>query len=389
MRELEPQIVTLSTDIGRGHPSYLDSVLELLGDTEISCSTVMHSSKGLSLFAWKGVSLLYLIGGRGGHLTRFYNSFRRTQGTVTADSPALRLLGRDLKRKLEDFRGICLVAHPLVARILSPTCRIWYLHGEIAAPAECVVKGAERIFVPLEETGKRLIAGGADSRAIVVTGLVVEPDLVKVKERAFSERIQRLRRDQWLTVGFFTSGAYPHEHLARIVAGVKSVVRRGMRAVVFAGTNPKYYKSIKASIRHLRVIEDLEHEETPYQDWDVRLVGRRTRREETKRAIELNPGLDVFVAASHERTNWGVGLGLPMFVLFPLIGTFAAHNFDFARRQGVACPLFTREAAGNLGRIVSELRRSGKLIDMAERGFGVLKTDGAHSIAAHLLEEVR
>ena len=225
MREPGSPIVIVSTDIGRGHPSYLDSVLELLGETKIPSLTVLESSKGLSFFAWKGISFLYLMGGRGGPLTRFYNCFRRAQSAVSTDSLTLKILGRDLKRRLENFSGICLVAHPLVARILSPICRIWYLHGEIAAPTECVVKGAERIFVPLQETADRLIAGGADSRAIVVTGLVVEPDLVKTKERAFSERIERLRRDQRLTVGFFTSGAYPREHVAKIVAGVKSVVR--------------------------------------------------------------------------------------------------------------------------------------------------------------------
>jgi len=384
-----PPLVALCTEIGRGHPSYLDSVVEVLREkgVELSCSTVFQESRGVSLLGWRSLAFLYWAGGRGGLARRVYNSLRTGQAVLRERSLLLRLLGRDLTSHLAGLRGILLVAHPFLAHLLSSVCRTWYVHGEIAAPPECAIARAERIFVPLRETRDRLVSSGANPASVVVTGLMIEPGLLERREGAFRERLERIGSGKSLTIGFFTSGAYPSEHMVSILDGARSVVEHDMRAVLFSGTKRGPFQSIRRKVRGWGIpwVEDSCDRPAESPSWQVRLVHRSTRHEETARACELVPELDAFVSASHERTNWAVGLGLPMFVLFPLIGTFASQNFEFARGQGVACPLGTVEAARNLGKIVKELRKTGQLAEMARRGYGVLEVDGVEAVAAQVL----
>jgi hypothetical protein len=182
-------------------------------------------------------------------------------------------------------------------------------------------------------------------------------------------------------VGFFTSGAYPKEHMEKIMLGAFSVIQNQMKAIIFCGTDPHKFEWVKNKVRNwgTKIIEDIkDKEETSHQneESDLKLVTRHTRQEDTLSAVQAIPRLDVFVAASHERTNWAVGLGLPMFVLFPLIGIFASQNFDFAQRQKVVYPLDSPEKAKNLGEILSNLRQSGELLQMAQNGFGVHSING-------------
>ncbi len=403
------QLIAIYTNIGRGHPSYLDSLLETLQKKgqKVLCRTVFEESDGLSLLAWKLVEKLYFIGGKGGIRTRLYNWLRSSRTDVSSDSSLIKLLGRDLREKYQDFRGICLVAHPVVARILKNICRTWYVHGEIAAPPECAVAGVKKIFVPLEETKDRLISSGADPESIAVTGLMIEPGLVDRAQESFQARLRRIESDKPLTIGFFTSGAYPKEHMKKILWGAKSVVEQGMRAIIFTGTCPKKFELFKKRLTKwglevvlenpaLRQAQGGEQSRTTgggkdrgeasgkEKDGNVLLVTRETRQAETERAVELLPQIDAFVAASHERTNWAVGLGLPMFVLFPLIGTFASSNFEFAQRQKVAYPLDSLERAKTLGKVINELRKNGQLAQMAKNGFGVHKLNGVRQAASHL-----
>lgn len=383
-----PRIIVIYTNIGRGHPSYLDSLLLILQKKgqEVICRTVFEESDGLSLLAWKAVEKLYSIGGKGGIRTRLYNWLRGSQTDVSSDSGFLKILGRDLREKYQDFRGICLVAHPVVARILKDVCRTWYVHGEIAAPLECAVRGVERIFVPLEETKERLVSFGVDPESIVVTGLMVEPGLVEAAEESYQAGLKRIESNEPLIIGFFTSGAYPKEHMGKIICGAKSVVEQGMRAIIFTGTCPKRFEWFKKRLTRwgLQIVEDRGEAFEKKENGDVLLIARETREAETQRAVQLVPQMDAFVAASHERTNWAVGLGLPMFVLFPLIGTFASLNFEFAQRQKVAYPLDSLEKAKTLGKIISELLQNGQLTQMAQKGFGLHKIDGVQKAATHL-----
>ncbi|NIN00945.1 MAG: hypothetical protein GTO24_23525, partial [candidate division Zixibacteria bacterium] len=294
-----PSIVALYSDIGRGHPSYLDSLLYLLKEKypSLIVRTVFDESKGLSLLSWRFVRWLYTISGKGGLHTRFYNFIRTRSQKGSEDSLVTKLLARDLRRAYEDFRGICLVDHPLIARSLAGVCRVWYLHGEIAAPAECAVKGVEKILVPLEETKEKLVAQGAEAEAVVVCGLMIEPPLAENAEAAFHKRLERIKSDQPLTVGFFTSGAYPKEHMEKIMLGAESVIREKYKAIIFCGTNPQKYEWVKnrAQSWGAKIVEDREEKPGENNDFDLMLVFGKTRQDDTKRAVELIPHLDAFV----------------------------------------------------------------------------------------------
>jgi gas vesicle protein len=380
-----PQIIALSTEIGRGHPHYLDSVCQWLKEKNIDFvyTNVFEQSQGYSLFLWKLVKWAYFWGAKGGVFTKLYNSIRENQ-KIKTDSLFLKILGKDLKKNFSKFKGICLVEHPLVALILSQVCRDFYVHGEIAAPQECTLSGAEKIFVPLEETKENLINFGASPNSIFITGLLIEPGLVKNAKEVFEKRKERIRKESSLTIGFFTSGAYPKKHLEKILFGVKSVVKENMKAIVFTGTNYKKFKEISDELKKmgLKISEDIG-ESKEENDSKVRIVWRKTRQEETQRTVELFSQLDSFVAASHERTNWAIGLGLPLFVLFPLIGTFSPQNLAFALKQKVACPLDSKEKALNLGKIIKELKEKGELWQMAENGFGFYEIDGVEKLVSY------
>jgi hypothetical protein len=383
------KIVALYTNIGRGHPSYLDSLLYVLKQKypDLVSTTVFDESKGLSLLGWKFVSWLYSISGKGGIHTRFYNFIRKRSQGGSQDSLFLKILRRDLRRSFLGFEGVCLVEHPIVAKALADVCRVWYVHGEIAAPAECAVKGVEKILVPLEETKEKLVSLGADEESVLVCGLMIEPGLVDSAEEAFRRRTERIRSDKPLTVGFFTSGAYPKEHMEKIMLCVRSVLQSKMKAVVFCGTNPDKYRWVQAQLKDVkaRVVEDKKEDLHQNDQFDLRLVTRATRQEDTQRAVELIPGLDVFVAASHERTNYAVGLGLPMFVLLPLIGTFASHNFEFAQRLGVVRSLDSSLKGREFGRTLFDMRQNDGLSRMAERGFRLHDISGVHVAASHFI----
>ncbi len=386
------RIHALYTNIGRGHPSYLDSLLCVLREKypEIQSSTVFEESRGFSLLGWKCVSRLYRMSGKGGIRTNLYNLIRRRAQRGSKDSLASRILGRDLKRSFENFKGICLVEHPIAAKALADVCRVWYVHGEIAAPAECAIKGVERILVPLEETKQKLVSLGADERSVIVCGLMIEPGLVDGAEEAFRRRLERIKSDRALTIGFFTSGAYPKEHMEKIILSARSVLESKMKAVVFCGTNPDKYQWIKKQLGDIqvRMVEDKIEGSADDRQFDLKLVARKTRQEDTQRAVELIPGLDAFVAASHERTNYAVGLGLPMFVLFPLIGTFALQNFEFAQKQGAAFPVESLGKAKNLGQLLKGLRQGGQLVQMARNGFGMHEIKGAEVAVHSLLKDL-
>ncbi|MGB2696602.1 MAG: hypothetical protein WBD28_01930 [Candidatus Zixiibacteriota bacterium] len=323
-------------------------------------------------------------------MVKLYNLFRDAAAQPSDKSLILNLLGRDLKKNMRGFKGICLVAHPLLARILAQTCSVWYVHGEIAAPLECAVTNVKKIFVPLKETGDKLVRFGANPDSIVVCGLMIEPSLVETAENAFNSRLERINSSTPLTIGFFTSGAYPSEHVKKILAGVKSVIDNGMKAVIFTGTSSKKLQWFKKEMKKLkkRMVVDDGVSSDITENWEIKLIHRKTRQAETKRTKKLVPCLDLFVAPSHERTNWAIGLGLPIFVIFPLIGTFSPQNFEFAQRQGVCYPIDSMEKAQNLGKIITQLRESNKLSEMANKGFGIHRINGSEIAASHILKNL-
>ncbi len=284
------------------------------------------------------------------------------------------MLGHNLRERFAGYNGVCLVDHPLLAHILAPVCRVAYIHGEIAAPGVSAVPDAWRTFVPLEATRQKLLAVGCEPSAVVVTGLLVEPDLVAAAEASYQGRLLRLESHRPLVVGLFLSGARPRPHVARLTACVESLAKSGHRSFVFSGPGASCAAEMRSELGRRGVPDDAVH-----------VVSARGRNDETRRTAELLPSLDVMVAAAHERTNWAVGLGLPMFALLPHIGPFARENFDFAAAQGVCLPLATQRDAAALGSALDALHRDGGLASMSRAGWGRYAINGAANAAREVL----
>lgn len=363
------RIVTVCSEVGRGHPSYLDSLLAALKAQPefrpglLSEHTVFSLGSPVNRQTWRAARIAYELAGSGSRAADFYNRIR------SGSSPsrlALALLGSNLRRRLAGRGGICVVDHPLLARILSDACRVVYLHAEIAAPRSAVVPRAWRTLVPLEETAAAFAAAGAWPDTLAVTGLVVEPELERTATTDFAARIERIRSDAPLAVGLFTSGAYPRPHLDLLAEAARSLEARGWRAVVFAGSRADRARELAAPGRTV--------------------CAGPGRADATRRECALSASLDVMVAAAHERTGRAVALGLPLFCLLPHIGPFAPLNYRFAHERGVCEPLATPADARSLGPRIAELRTSGRLEAMARSGRRPELLGGAEKAARLVLE---
>ncbi|MEO0101088.1 MAG: hypothetical protein ABIK84_01665 [candidate division WOR-3 bacterium] len=336
-------LLCINLEIGRGHPNYLDSFLKV------------YPRKTLLLKKeWKIMKRLYLFGGRGGICTKIYNRWRRKG---KAPKFLLSLFRKDLERELKGAE-VVMISHPILVQILQGRCKIFYLHGEIAAPEESLVS-ADQIFVPLPFTKEQFLKAGIPEERLLVSGLVMEPELVPIAEQSFQKRIKRLERGEKLTVAFFSSGAYPRVHIKKINQAVAEIEKFDIQVFLFSGNNRRLARYWEKRFPKAKIIFS----------WH--------REEENKKFAEILPELDCFVAPAHERTNWCCGLGLPLFSLLPHIGSYAPLNYQFAYSQGVTLPL----APENFGETILKLREGGKLQEMAEKGFGKFPIDGAKRIA--------
>jgi hypothetical protein len=396
-RTPEPRIVGISTEIGRGHPHYLDCVWQILEQRlpkeRLRYTTVFEASRGLSRLGWKSLRAFFRWSSQRESRIRWYNSLRAGQSRSGSRLAArgLSLLGRDLRRELAGFPGICLVEHQLVARMLKDVCRVWFVHADLASPPECALSEPEKTFVPLAQGEQDFARNGCPSDRLVRTGLMIEPELVAGAHDVFHRRLERLASKAPLSVAFFTSGAYPEPHVRRLLVGLESVLNSGLTATVFCGADAKFRDQVLHLARRLGDVLAVDSGGSPQSEFrnpQLALVFRPSRREDTAAAAGLLPGIDVFVAPSHERTNWALGLGLPMFVLFPMIGTHAEANYRLAFDNGVAYPLRTDDDARTLGVTLQKLRASGALANMCRLGFGRFEITGAERIAQAVLSEV-
>jgi len=264
----------------------------------------------------------------------------------------------------------------LLARVLTNLgFSVFYIHGEIAAPKECAITDNALTFVPIEQTKEQLVRLGVKPESVIVTGLLIEPDLVKDAEENFTLRIARLDSLQPLTVAFFISQAYPKPHIKKVIAAVESVIKNDMKAIVFTGTLPNYAVHLKNQLKMIK-------------SKNIMIVQSKSRQEENQKTARLANSIDIMVATAHERTNWAVGLGLPIFVLFPLIGTYAQMNYNFARNLGVAEPILTIQDARNLGAKIIEMQKNNLLAQMARKGFSYYPLTGASKIADYLISSL-
>ena len=85
---------------------------------------------------------------------------------------------------------------------------------------------------------------------------------------------------------------------------------------------------------------------------------------------------DYVVAPPHERSNWAMGLGLPIFITGPIIGPFSRLNRKLLVDTGVGVDIGRSDTADGLGSIVDRLRDQGRMKDMASAGWGEFDIHG-------------
>jgi hypothetical protein len=354
----------LYTNIGRGHPFYLDGLREQRRQSQrsgpqLEVSDVFAHSKGLSQMAWRAARWLYGRGSSGGASGLLYSRLRRRSDHNGA-TLGLKLLGRDLRRRRWGISDWLVVAHPILVGIFKGRPGLIYQHGELVAPDEALVTGAAWVLVPTPEVARRFIEAGYDSAQVIVTGLCLERALTAGADDDYLKRQMRLKSDAPLTGLFLSSGAEPKPHVAQIMAGLSSVVEAGTRADVLVRRDGRLHREL--------ISTDLSNA--------IRIHVFSDRHQETEISTVLVPKADYLVAPAHERTNWAVGLGLPIFVLTPTIGSFAPLNLALIESHGVGEAVGDMAAAGGLGARLIELHRAGELARRSEQGWGRYELGG-------------
>lgn len=385
------RITFLYSNIGRGHPFYLDGVLESLirrGSIGIvkGQTDVFAVSRGLSRRAWRLAHWLYRKGSSGGVVGSLYFGLRR-DANFNRPSLGLKVLGHDIRKVFGQDEAPLVVDHPTLVGILRDRPHLIYQHGELVAPPESVVNGASTVCVPTDAVADAFRAAGYQDDQIFVSGLCIELSLVRQAESAFQTRMNRLDSRTPLTGAFFSSGAEPDAHVAALCEACLAIAQEGGRAIVFAAEGGKLHGRMSSTVA-ARGLEDHVITTTDFLPQDlppVLIAAHKTRREETALTSRLFPYFDYFVAPSHERTNWALGLGLPMFVLLPTVGEFARRNCELLRRSSVAELLDDHLPPATLGVALRHLRREGHLRRMAENGWGRENINGFTSIADMLI----
>lgn len=391
-------LTVIYTNIGRGHPNYLDSVLRCLRrghpDTceQIAVTSVFKIAEGMSLLGWKTVRRLYRLGSRGGVISHLYSRLRSRSTGYNSASLTMRLLARDLQAATGGYRGICLVAHPVLAQMLSDRNRVFYLHGEIAAPAESTCSGVERVYLPLPKTRSRMEELGVPPAAIRETGLVLEPEILAELDEVVQNRIARITGNTPLTVGFFISGAYPTEHVKLMLSAAADCHRAGMKVRLFWGCDQKQVARLSSRVQRFispgnEIVVDSGKDTGPDENAVV-IVTAATRELETVVSLKYLPQLDLFCAAPHERVNWAAGAGLPLLMIAPPIGSFAPENLRFVEEAECGLALAGEDAFANFADTLQTLRQRGDLASMVNRGFGKYPISGAERVAMDLVESV-
>ncbi len=365
----------LYTNIGRGHAFYLDGIVELLkqsGQLKFECHDVFDVSKDPALLAWTTARWLYKIGSTDSMIGKWYNSIR-DKSDFNKNGLAMRILGMDLLKRLMTDNSPLVVDHPVLVGILRGKKNLIYQHGEIAVPLQSVVNGADYIFVPLETSAEPFIKAGYNKNQIIVSGLCVEPELVSQSEKAFEKRLNKIKGNEPLKGSFYSSGAEPTAHVEKLMAAAQAVAESGGKVIILAQGEGKVESEMTEFLK----------KSSPQA-----IFNSYKSREQLDRLTAKNfEHFDYLVAPSHERTNWALGLGLPMFILEPPIGPFAPLNKTVLLKAGVAEPLNTIDEAKEFASNLDHLRKSGNLVNMAESGWGKHPINGFRKIAEFLINK--
>jgi hypothetical protein len=337
----------------------------------------------MSWLAWKTIRSLYQKGASPGPIGGLYRTLRQGE-TGEGFGLAVNVLGHDIKRIYGSSNVPLVVAHPLLVSILAGRPHLLYQHGELVAPSQATVAGASMVLVPTGQVADRFMISGYPSSQIEVTGLCIEPALVARAESAFQARRQRLGSDSSLRGLFVSSGAEPKQHLELLISSVTSIAESGGQALVLARHGGKLEAQLQRALGQRDHLLTSIAPGDGLPDTPVVLASYHDRGEEQQFVVDVLEFLDYFVAPSHERTNWAVGLGLPMFALTPTIGPFAPLNLQLLLDSGTAQELPTTDKADRFSDRLSQLQRSGRLLEMAESGWGHFEIDGFATIATLL-----
>jgi len=383
----------LYTNIGRGHPFYLDGIVELVKESEkfeLSISDVFESSSDISYLSWQLAKYLYKTGSADSIVGRMYNKLRDA-GDFNRQGLAMRIMGRDIEKKYHGDSAPLIVAHPVLVGILAGKRNLWYQHGELAVPKQAVVAGAEYVFVPTKKAAEPFITSGYSSSNLIVTGLCIEPCIVNQAETAFKKRMSRFDSSDSLTAAFFSSGAEPKPHIEKLVLAAVSSVKQGHKVIMFAKKDGNLAGLIKREFenRNIELIKIDEKSQEVESGSSVVLCLYSDRKTETQFVCRFFEELDFFVAPSHERTNWAMGLGLPMFILEPAIGPFSPLNREILLEAGVAESMNSREDSEGFGNMLNELKKSQKMQQMSESGWGKRSITGFQAISDFLVNKYR
>jgi len=242
-------ISCLYTNIGRGHPFYLDGVIEELGRLDdppkIGVYDALTVSRGLANRAWRVARWMYRRGSSGGPFGRVYSGLRKNRD-YGRRSPTLALLGRDLRRLFRSGVEPLVVAHPILVGILRDRENLVYQHGEVVAPGEALVRGASFVMVPTEQVARAFVEAGYSRSQLLVSGLCIEPPLVLRAEEAYGLRLGRLQAGSPLTGLFVSSGAEPREHVSRLISSITSSIRAGVASLVLARKGGRLEREVMA-----------------------------------------------------------------------------------------------------------------------------------------------
>lgn len=390
MRSKPVRINLLYTNIGRGHPSYLDGIVEAMvrrGRIGLvrAQTDVFTISTGLSQMGWRTARWTYQRGSSPGFIGSWYSRLRR-RAQYTRRSPMLQLMAKSVRRHFMADLDPLVLAHPSLVAMLRGRSELIYQHGELAVPGEALVSGASIVYVPTNEAADAFVAGGYDRSSVVVTGLCVEPALVRQAPEALELRLQRIKSREALTGAFFSSGAEPSDHVRTIVQSAISSISRGKRALIFAKSGGKLAEAALGALVRAGVEFEIvdRRGQAPRDLPEALLVLHSNRREENALTARFFPLCDFFVAPAHERTNWALGLGWPMFVVGPEKGSFAPLNCDILMACGVARYLDGPDASRGFGLTLDTVQSDGTLIEMARAGWGRFAIDGFDRIVDHL-----
>jgi hypothetical protein len=342
-------LLLLQLPIGRGHPNYLNLLKKELNIPYYYFEIPLNLPK---------IKFLNLIYKNSPKYLFFYNKIRK-KGKVP--NYLIKGIRKEIEKILPKEEIFIIVSHPLLAKALEDK-NIYYLHGEIAFPKEAVCK-AKKIFVPLAITKEKAKAYGIKEENIGITNLFVEKELAILKTKAYEERIKRIKDKKRLTGAIFLSGAYPQPHIKKIIKYSKILLENNIRVYLFSFPTYLFYFERKLFPYGINLIK--------IYNWEDELI----------KFSQIFLTVDFFIAASHERINWALGLSLPMFVLTPFIGSYAKENYEIARNYN-ACFLIN-ELKNFLKESLYE-----KLLTMNESTHNKFSLDGAKNTAFIIEKEL-